>query len=290
MTRTDGKHNLGGLGESGERLIFVGGAPRSGTTLVQKVLDSHPDVFGGPEFDWTPQICQLRQRMRESVRSGRITAFVDDAAIDREIGGLIERLLLPAAERRGARFLSEKTPSNVLVFEQLLEILPAARMIFVLRDPRAVVASMMEVKRRARAQGRPLAKTVRRPILAARYVRRHIRAGHRALTKAPERVFVIVYERLLRDPETEIRRLCDFLSLPWSDQLLTPEAQSHVMDEDVEKDGVWYTAAMWKGGFDSSRIDGWKRSLNLVQRVAVLWTFRKVSFLQQFGYDLRTEL
>jgi hypothetical protein len=290
MTRADEKHNLGGLGESGERLIFVGGAPRSGTTLVQKVLDSHPEVFGGPEFDWMPHICQLRQRMRGSVRSGRITAFVDDAAIDREIGGLIERLLLPAAERRGARLLSEKTPSNALVFEQLLEILPAARMIFVLRDPRAVVASMMEVKRRAKKQGRPLAKAVRRPLLAARYVRRHIRAGYRAFKKAPERVFVIVYERLLRDPETEVRRLCDFLRLPWNDQLLAPEAQSHVMDEDVEKDGVWYTSAMWDGGFDSSRIDGWKRSLNLVQQVAVLWTFRKVSFLKEFDYDLKMEL
>lgn len=37
-------------GQKGERLIFTGGAARSGTTLVQNILDSHPDIVGGPEF------------------------------------------------------------------------------------------------------------------------------------------------------------------------------------------------------------------------------------------------
>ena len=46
--------------DGGSRFIFVGGAPRSGTTLVQNMLDSHPDILGGPEFIHIPDIINLR--------------------------------------------------------------------------------------------------------------------------------------------------------------------------------------------------------------------------------------
>jgi hypothetical protein len=44
------------------RLVFVGGSPRSGTTLVQRVLNHHPKVYGGPEFDFIPSIAELYQK------------------------------------------------------------------------------------------------------------------------------------------------------------------------------------------------------------------------------------
>ncbi|MGB0109821.1 MAG: sulfotransferase, partial [Terriglobales bacterium] len=63
------------------RLIFVGGSPRSGTTLVQRVLDCHPEIYGGPEFDFVPPIVDLFQEMRRSIRSGRIDAILDEKAL-----------------------------------------------------------------------------------------------------------------------------------------------------------------------------------------------------------------
>ena len=63
------------------RLIFVGGSPRSGTTLVQRILDCHPEIYGGPEFDFVPSIVDLFQTMRKSIGSGRIDAFLDDASV-----------------------------------------------------------------------------------------------------------------------------------------------------------------------------------------------------------------
>src|SRR5437868_178748 len=98
----------------GERLIFVGGPPRSGTTLVQKVLCAHPDVAGAGEFGFLPSIVGLRNAMRASVRSGRISEHTSEDKVDEAIGGLVEELLLPLAERRLRRFLVEKTPHNVL--------------------------------------------------------------------------------------------------------------------------------------------------------------------------------
>src|SRR5205085_1802349 len=64
----------------GERLLFVGGPPRSGTTLVQKVLSAHPDVAGAGEFDFVPRIVDLRNELRASVRSGRIAEHTSAGA------------------------------------------------------------------------------------------------------------------------------------------------------------------------------------------------------------------
>jgi len=44
------------------RLVFVGGSPRSGTTLVQRVLNHYPKEYGGPEFDFIPSIAELYQK------------------------------------------------------------------------------------------------------------------------------------------------------------------------------------------------------------------------------------
>ena len=54
----------------GEQFIFVGGAARSGTTLVQNILDSYPYIIGGPEFRNIPSIIKLRNELHESIAGG----------------------------------------------------------------------------------------------------------------------------------------------------------------------------------------------------------------------------
>jgi hypothetical protein len=72
--------------DDGAGIVFVGGAPRSGTTLMQRILGSHDDVFAGPEFDFIPiQILGLRKRMLRSIKSGRIDAIVDEDTLDQAI-------------------------------------------------------------------------------------------------------------------------------------------------------------------------------------------------------------
>ena len=80
------------------RIVFVGGSPRSGTTLVQRVLNHHPKIYGGPEFDFIPDIAELYQRMRDSIRSGRIASIVDEATVRQVFRELITSLLIPKAE------------------------------------------------------------------------------------------------------------------------------------------------------------------------------------------------
>lgn len=54
------------------RVVFVGGVPRSGTTLVQRIICSHSDVAGGPEFRFVPRVARLYSDMVAAFRSGSL--------------------------------------------------------------------------------------------------------------------------------------------------------------------------------------------------------------------------
>lgn len=271
----------------GSRLVFVGGSPRSGTTLLQSMLDSHPDICGGPEFDLVPEIAGLRNRLRASVSSGRISVYGSGEDIDRETGSFIERLLLPYADSRGCRILSEKTPWNVLAFKELLEIFPEARFIFCVRDPRAVAASMLRVSKRAREQGFLSPSSTRNLAAAIKTIKRTNEAGFEA-ARTSDRVLTATYERLVADPEGETRRICAFLGLPWSGEMLRPGEKKH--DGERVLDGVWHYSEMYNSNPDPRRLDRWQDRLTPAQKTTVAGAFSHDENLLKLGYTLTEEL
>jgi protein-tyrosine sulfotransferase len=273
-------------GGYGEGLVFVGGCPRSGTTLVQLVLDSHPRVCGGPEFHHVADIVELRRKLRESVASGRISAYCSSADVDREIGLLVEGLLKPYAEERKCEVISEKTPWDVLIFEELLEILPRARFIFCMRDPRAVVASMLQVGQRAKEKGQDSPGFTRRLSSAVDAVKTINEAGFRVANES-DRVLTVVYERLLEDPEQETMRICDFMGLPWSEEMVRPGEKKH--DGGKLLDGVWYTDGMYHSDLEPSRAHKWREHLSTSQRATVAAAFKDDENLKSLGYELSDE-
>jgi protein-tyrosine sulfotransferase len=270
---------------AGERLVFVGGSPRSGTTLLQNMLDSHPDVAGGPEFDHVAGIMQLRNLLDESVVNGRIAAF--RPPVDAAIGRLLEDLLLPYADSRSKRLLSEKTPSNVLVFADLLDVLPACHCIFVVRDPRAVVSSMLQVGRRARERGVVNAPEHTKSVaLAIETVRRYNAAGF-AVVGHP-RVLMVRYELLTRNPEAESRRITNFLGLDWDARMLSPEAAQH--DGEKLVDEVWYTMDMYRRAVEPAAASQWQSTLRGRDRRLVEAAFSADPQLAACDYNFDSSL
>jgi protein-tyrosine sulfotransferase len=278
--------------EEGERFIFVGGAPRSGTTLVQNMLDMHPAIAGGPEFLHLTKILALRDSLKKKVANGRIDAFCSAVDVDRAVRGMIEALLLPLADREGRRLLSEKTPANCLVFEPLMELFPRARCVFVLRDPRAIVASMLEVGRRGRAMGlspRPYTRSLR---AAVAHVEACFHAGFAAEKAAPDRVLAVEYAALVTDPATETRRICAFLGLPWSPEMRIPASRSHIGEKaiTVNDRNLWYDAQSFRRDPDPSGIDRWRSRLTPHQAALIGASFAGMAPLDRFGYDLQDAL
>lgn len=270
---------------TGKRLIFVGGPPRSGTTLVQKILDSHPDIAGGPEFDRTPDIINLRNLLHESIAKGRISMFCSYQDVDNEIGSFLENLLIPFADNQNAKFLSEKTPKNVLAFIDLLEIFPEAHLIFVMRDPRAIVSSMLEVGKRAKRKGKTSPPFTKCIYQAANITETYISAGLKAVQKAPNRVLQVTYEDILSSPAEKTKEICNFLGIPWSEDMIYPSHGDHTM----QANGVWYTRNMLNRNVDKSGLEKWKSQLSDVQKSFLAHWFKDIKQLGHHGYYCRVE-
>jgi Sulfotransferase family len=199
-------------------LIFLGGSPRSGTTLVQRILDCHPEIYGGPEFDFVPPIVNLFQDMRRSIRSGRIDAILDEKGLVHAFRCLLVALLLPKLQAQGVSYLSEKTPSNVFAFAWLEEYAPEAKKILVVRDPRDVVSSMLEVGRRQRRRQGRASGFIRDTVAAVDYMNQCLKAGT-ALAETSANCLVIYYEDMVSDPLVVANRMYRFIGVHEMDRL-----------------------------------------------------------------------
>lgn len=261
--------------------MFVGGCPRAGTTLLQNMLDSHPDIAGGPEFDHLPRIVELRALLQAGQTSGRLAAFELD--VDSSVSALVADLLDHYRKRRGTRLLSEKTPENALHFAELLELFPAARAIFVIRDPRAVAASMLAVGARASRRSAPTPPYTRSVVQAIDTIAEYNDAG---LGLSPhERLYTVRYESLVETPADTTRALCGFLGLEWDKAMLRPSAIAH--DGSTVLDDVWYTQSMYQSDPDPARVETWRQRLGRRRQGLVESAFRLDTRLtHEWGYDL----
>lgn len=269
----------------GAKLIFVGGSPRSGTTLMQNMLDSHPEIAGGPEYDNIPYFLHLRAVLHGSIDKGRTRVFADKETVSREIGFLIERLLQPYMQRQNKRLLSEKTPWNVLHFIELLEIFPAARFIFCIRDPRAVLSSLLQVGKREKNNTK-LPDHARDLRAALALIKQYNNAGFNSISVSP-RVLLVRYEDLVTQPEQETKRLCAFLETDWNSSMLQSGKKKH--DGESVLDNVWYTREMYKSDPDPDRMEKWKHELTPYQQAIASLYFSTDQKLNAQGYDFNID-
>ncbi len=272
---------------SGSRLIFVGGAPRSGTTLVQNMLDSHPLVLGGPEFLHLPEVVGLRKILHDSISRGWIDIICSKGDVDAHLRSLIEKFFLPLAEKNKVEYYSEKSPMNILSFSELIELFPDSHFIHVIRDPRAIVSSMKKVKERAIGKGLDIPSFTRRVSASIAYVNKCFDAGFSAVNNHPEKVLTLVFENLLNAPEKETRRICDHLGIEWSDQMLHPGEKTHIGEQAItEKSGeIWYNAKEYYRDPDKQNVDKWKSDLSAREQIRAILAFRNRRDIKGYGYD-----
>ncbi|MFV9644589.1 MAG: sulfotransferase family protein [Desulfobacterales bacterium] len=270
------------------RLIFVGGSPRSGTTLVQNMLDSHPLILGGPEFLYLTNIVELRGKVHFSISQGWIDIFFTKDDVDRHIVSLIERLFLPLADKNQCEFYSEKTPMNILVFSELIELFPEAHFIHIIRDPRAIVASMKQVKERAVDKGLKPPPFTENLATSIEYVKKCFNAGFTAIQNAPGKVLTIVYEQLLTNPEKETKRICKYLGIEWNDLMLYPGDKEHLGEQAITTNSneIWYDSKTYNRNPDNRNIEKWQSKLTLGQQIRTIIAFKNNRDLLQYGYNL----
>lgn len=195
---------------SGSEVIFIAGMPRSGTTLIEQILASHPEVEGANELKALPSLIGLETRLGR----GAFPLWVPRANAD-DWQRLGQAYLRETARWRTVKPRSvDKNLTNWLLVGAALCMLPSARVIVVRRDP---VETCLACYRQYFGEPvefaddlRDLAAYCANFLALTRFWREHY----------PERVLELEYETLVAQPGASIGRLLDFCELPPSDACL----------------------------------------------------------------------
>ncbi len=270
------------------RLIIIGGSPRSGTTLLQNMLDCHPQILGGPEFLHLPDIIELRKKLRTSLDREWINLICSYEDVDNRIREMIEGFLIRFADRKKTTLLCEKTPESILVFTELAEVLPEAHFIHIVRDPRATIASLLEVGKKASQKGQVPPKQTRNIDAAIHCVKQCLNKGFDAIDNVPNRLLTIRYEDLTSEPEAITKKICAFLKLEWHPELCSPGEKEHIGEQaiTVNSNEIWYDKKSYNRNPGTESLEKWKQTLTPLQQIEIVKTFNKNSRLTELGYKL----
>ena len=203
---------LHGTGNPSDLPIFVLGMPRSGTTLTEQILASHPDVHGGGEL---PDLLAIAHR---PTGNGNLAEFPDN------LSGLTPETLaawgedyIAGLKKRAptARRMTDKMPGNFMVVGLIHLMLPNARIVHVNRNP---VDTCLSCFTRLFHHGQE--QTYDLTELGRYYRQYHRLMDHWRNILPPESFLDLRYEELVADTETQSRRLLDFCGLEWDDACL----------------------------------------------------------------------
>ena len=195
-----------GAGTASELPVFIVGMPRSGTTLVEQILASHPRVHGAGELS----------TLRLAVESaGAFPDFLESVSQDglARLGQAYLERVTPLAQ--GKSRLVDKMPGNFLYAGLIPLILPGARIIHCRRDP---VDTCLSCYTKQFAGEQPFA--YEQTELGEFYLAYAELMAHWREVLPPARFIEVDYEAVVDDLEREARRLVEFLGLPWDDACL----------------------------------------------------------------------
>jgi hypothetical protein len=202
-----------------ERLVFLIGAPRSGTTLLARMLGAHSMIYQRAEPHLITPIAHLgyfgkvqkapydpnnvEQSLREFVADlPRGEADYLDA-LRAYTDTMYARIMENAP---GKRLFLDKTPAYTLVLPFLTKLYPKARYVVLTRHPLAILSSYVE----SFFDGDWEVAVNHNPIIA-----RYVPALAAMLRERPVPFVHVKYEELVRDPEAHFRRVCEHLGIPF---------------------------------------------------------------------------
>ena len=196
-------HRFRGAGDSSAAPVFVLGMPRSGSTLIEQILASHPQIHGAGELEHPSSAAGFP----DSILS------LDREALARMGQACITKL--PALVD-GQRLTVNKLPNNFLYIGLIRLILPNARIIHTVRDPLDTCLSCYST---LFTSGQHFSYDLRE---LGRYYSGYNRLmTHWRSVLSPEAMLDVVYEDVVEDLEGQARRLIDYCGVPWDDRCLS---------------------------------------------------------------------
>jgi hypothetical protein len=240
--------------------VFIVGSPRSGTTLLARMLDAHRQIAVLHELQWLARYFEKRkgltadglvtpkliQKLLENPRFVRLQ-------IDRDVleglisnGGMTYSRFVSAlfdlyGSSKHKSMVGEKNPAYARSVETLHSLWPSARFVHVIRDGRDVCLSILNWDKAHRAAGR-FARAWRRDPVAtsALFWEWNVRLARDAgAALGPGLYRELRYEALVADPAAEAAELCAFLDLPSDSVMLRYDEGRSQPNPVLEGRHVW---------------------------------------------------
>ena len=281
---------------------FIVGVPRSGTTLLRLMLDAHPDLAIPPETNFihlAAEACEgasdPRQAFLETVTArGRWRDLhIEEASLARsvaviepfDLGEALRALYRLYAEKFGKPRWGDKTPHYVRRMRLIRGLLPEAHFIHIIRDGRDVALSVKDLWFGANSVEE-----------AARRWRGSIEKARRHARELPH-YLEIRYEDLVSDTEPTLRKICDFIDLPWNRSILDYHTTADERLGEMERDSTAPSGEVLRRGEERiaihslasqppqrDRIGRWRREMTAADRQR----FEGVAgeTLRELGYDI----
>ncbi len=216
-----------GYGEASDVPVFIVGMPRSGTTLVEQIVASHPCAFGAGELADISCMTRELPALLGSDEPFPAQARQLGPTLASELGRRYLNAL--AARAPDAVRVTDKMPFNLHWLGLIALILPGARVVYCRRDPLDTCLSCY-----FQLFDEGLAFTYDLAHLGLVY-RAHERLMRHWAEHLPLPLLTVDYEALVSDQEAESRRLVEFLGLEWDERCL----QFHRTDRAVRTASVW---------------------------------------------------
>lgn len=212
--------------------FFIFGAPRSGTSLLSRMINGHPEIGVPFEsllytslFDWRSRYGDLRieanktRLVQDCLRTYPMqlwTPVLRDVDVmphfERpDFHGAVEAIMRAWLVTQGKKRWGEKSPWHVYYWPQIIEGFPKSKVVHIVRDGRDSALSWKTARFGPR-HVYPLAKKWRKYIQTIGELRTAI---------GNDRVHELRYEDLLKDPERELRSICAFLDVDYADSMMS---------------------------------------------------------------------
>ncbi|HEY2033787.1 MAG TPA: sulfotransferase [Rhizomicrobium sp.] len=246
-----------GAGSPAPDPIFIVGLPRSGSTLLEQILSSHSQVEGTMELHDVVQMTRELGRWAKKTDDDTYPEVVAELPPDRfaELGE--EYLARTKVHRKlGRPFFIDKMPNNFLHIGFIHLMLPNAKIIDARRHPLGCSFSCFKQHfARGQAFSYDLADL-------GRYYADYVSLMMHYEAVLPGRIHRVIYEAMVADPETEVRRLLDYCGLPFEESCLrfhendraVRTASSEQVRQPIYRDATdhWQNFEPWLGPLKES--------------------------------------
>ena len=231
------KHVNIGDPSDGEGRIFIIGAPRCGSTLLESVLSTDSNI----------------RELGESLGLSLALAQIKDTISAKEISPSLSEAYAENTKENLSKY-SHSVDKNLYNFrftEAILRGMPSARVIHCRRHPLDNILSMLRSNLRC---GNNYTSD---PIEAAKFLIHQEQTINRLKTKYKKNIFTFDYDRFTSNPEKTLRPLTDWLGLKWNEKYLHPETNDRVIN----------TASFFQARqpINSNSVGGWKNYRRLLK-------------------------